>query len=384
MNVCIDAQASLDQRAGVARYLRCLVEALSRLPGDERYVPFYFDFRNRESPFSGRVERPHANRWIPGRVIQTLWRTGGAPPYEWFAPQADVYHFPNYTVPPLRRGTRCVLTVHDAAFHRYPDTLDPANLAFLRKHVARSLDRADAIVAVSRFAADEFRELYPACRDRIHGIPLGLSDGWEAAPDAEISQVRTRHGLERPYVLTVGTLEPRKNHALLLDAWEALSPRDMDLIVVGRAGWRCDGLVARLGRLRDRGVRWIPHVDDGELRALYTGAELFAFPSRYEGFGFPPLEAMRCGTAVLASPHGSLEEILGDGARLIPEDDTDAWASALEHALDDTAWRRTQAEQGHAHSRGYSWERTARRTRDIYLQVSGRTPGPEAGPALRR
>ncbi|MBZ0266917.1 glycosyltransferase family 4 protein [bacterium] len=366
MRVCVDAQASTE-RGGIGRYVRCLVDALARLDDGDEFVPFRFDFRFRDSPFADGVHE-RVCRWAPGRAVQYAWRTWQTPAFDRFAPRADLYHFPNYLRPPLRRG-RSVVTVHDAAYARVPETLEERNLRNLVAHLGESLRRADAIIADSEFTAGEYRGLFPELADRVHAVPLGLPDDLARPDDDAIRGTRARLGLERPYLLTVGTIEPRKNHDLLVSAFERSRHRDLDLVVAGPDGWKCAPILERLrASSRASAVRRIPYVAERDLPALYAGAELFAFPSLYEGFGFPPLEAMRCGTPVVAAARGSLPEVLGDAAHF-PDETADGWASAMDDLLDDAEARAELVRRGGKRSRAFTWGETARRTRAVYGTV---------------
>ncbi len=310
VKVCIDAQAALSQRAGVSRYVRSLVDALAALDGDDAFVPVVFSVRPTAPVFA---KASPARIPIPRRALQAAWRVFDGPTFDALAPRADLFHFPDFVVPPLRKG-RCVVTIHDVVFHRFPETLEARNRRHLQRAVPRSIERADAVIADSHFVAGELRAIFPEARDRIVAVPLGLGAEWHAPPPDVVASTLGCRGIRRPYVLTVGTLEPRKNHALLIDAFERLGDPSLTLVIVGANGWKHEGLLARIAssRAASRIVR-LPFVPDDELRALYAGCAVFAFPSRDEGFGFPPLEAMACGAPVVAAARGALPEVVGDG-----------------------------------------------------------------------
>ncbi len=371
LTVCVDAQAAITSRSGVGRYVVDLIEGLARLPGDDRFRPFHFAEAGVEPAFSSAVERPAVCRWMPARAVRWSWKRLAWPPFDRFAPAADLYHFPNFIRPPLARG-RSIVTVHDAAFLRHPGTVEEKNLRWLTSRMPGSLARADGILADSEFVANELREAFPSAADRITAVPLGVSDSWSRPPDDRIASTLARLGVTSPYLLTVGTIEPRKNHALLVSAFERLADFPGELVIAGRRGWKCDSILARFREspVASR-IRWLPALPDAELPALYAGAELFAFPSLYEGFGFPPLEAARCGTASIVAANGSLPEVLGDAADLVKEDDPDAWAERLERLLGDTEARAELARRAGARADGFTWERTARLTRDFYRKVAG-------------
>ncbi len=370
MHICIDIQSAIAQRAGIGRYTRMLAAHLAELRGADEVSGFYFDFRRRGGADLPPGLRRRAVRWLPGQLVQQAWKRLGWPPFDSLAGPADVYHFPNFIIPPLRRG-RAVVTIHDLSFLRHPDCAETRNLAYLRARLDLTVARADAIITDSGFCAAEMEEMLPASRGRVAAVPLGIGGEFAAPPAAALAAWRARRGLARPYVLSVGTLEPRKHYAFLLEVFERLAGFDGDLVIAGRRGWKCEAILARMrASPRAARIRWLADAADGELPLLYAGAELMVFPSLYEGFGFPPLEAMACGTPVLASAGGALPEILGGGAWIIPEFNAEAWAAAAARLLDTPALRAEWVARGQAQAARYSWRETARRTWAVYRGVA--------------
>ncbi len=375
MNVCIDIQSAIAQRAGVGRYTRLLVEHLAPLAGPDRLSLFYFDFSRKGEPFPvpGAVQR--AVRWVPGRYVQKAWKEIGFPPFNWFAGTADIYHFPNFVRPPLTRG-KSVVTIHDVSFLRFPETMEEKNRRYLTRCMRDTVDRADAIITDCAFVADELRERMNVPADKLHPILLGMSRQIADAPAAAVAAFRKSRGLERPYLLHVGTIEPRKNHLFLLKVFERLRGFDGDLVLAGMRGWKCDPVFAAIeaSPKRDR-IRYLEYVSDDDLPALYTGAEALLFPSLYEGFGFPPLEAMSCGTPVVSSTAGSLAEVLGGGARLIAGYDESEWTQAVELLLGGTEARTALTAAGRAKAAEYNWDRTAAQTWNLYRKLGNSSGG---------
>ncbi len=374
MHVCLDIQAAIAQRAGVGRYTQMLVEFLPAGAGEDDLLKFfYFDFRKRGRPFPAAAPRTvfHPVEKIPGRLVQQLWKWTDWPPFDRLAGAADVYHFPNFIIPPLPRG-KAVVTIHDMSFRRFPQFTEARNFSYLTQAIGHTARRADAIITDSRFSAGEIAALLGVEPSRIFPIPLGLAATLQRPPPETVADFRRRHRLEKPYLLTVGTIEPRKNLPLLFDLFEPFRDFDGDLVIAGMPGWKCAPLFERMRTSpQTNRIRYLDYLPDSDLPALYAGAEVFIFPSFYEGFGFPPLEAMACGTPVVASRGGSLPEVLGEAAALPLTWDVDEWRGAVRQVLGDSTWRTTLIERGRRRAALYRWEETARQTWQVYRQVAG-------------
>jgi glycosyltransferase involved in cell wall biosynthesis len=371
MKVCVDIQAAVAQRAGVGRYTKSLAEQLGRFAGSDSVRFFYFDFKRRGAPFPTDGAEQRAVRWLPGRLVQGAWKTLDWPPFDWFAGSADLYHFPNFIRPPLGRG-RSVVTIHDLAFLRHPETIEPRNYRYLTSRIADTLRRVDAVIAVSEFTAREIRELLKMPADRVYVVWEGLEEHISQPQESAVAQLRKRLQLTRPYLLTVGTLEPRKNLPFLIQVFERLRGYDGDLVICGMKGWKYEPTLHGMrASPRASRIRYLDYVPDGQLNALYAGADLFLFPSLYEGFGFPPLEAMACKTPVVCSTAGSLPEILGAAAEWVPEFDAERWAAAIEHLLGDSKRMGALRALGLSQARKYTWKEAAGKTWDVYRKIAG-------------
>jgi glycosyltransferase involved in cell wall biosynthesis len=369
MRITLDIQSALAQRAGVGRYTRMLAEHLPPLAGADELCLFYFDFKRRGCDFAPPGTAQRSVRWLPGRLAQGAWKTVRFPPFDWFAGGADIYHFPNFIRPPLWRG-KSVATIHDAAFLRFPETIEKKNYAYLTKFIRDTVEKSDAIICVSSFTARELQDLLGAPPDKLRVVPSGLSPNHRRASADEIGRTRKRLQLDRPYLLSVGTLEPRKNYPFLISVFEQLG-FEGDLVIAGMKGWKTDGIFDRRNHSTHRErIRLLEYVDEKDLAPLYSGAELFVLPSLYEGFGFPPMEAMQCGTPVISAATGSLPEVLGDAALMITTFETDAWTAAINGLLGDSVRRQALIARGHAHAAAYTWQRAAQMTWDVYRSLA--------------
>lgn len=371
MRICVDIQSAVSQRAGVGRYTRNLVEHLAPLmaPADDLNL-FYFDFHRRglDFPCPGAHQTPV--HWIPGKYAQQAWKRLQWPPFDWFSGKADLYHFPNFTIPPLTGGKK-IVTIHDMSFLRFPEFSEQKNLDYLSTFIHDTVRRADAIITVSEFSKKETAELLGVDPARIFATPLGVTPGCSRPPTAQIEQTRRHLKLERPYLLSVGTLEPRKNIPFLIDVFEHLSGFEGDLVIAGMKGWKFEPILQRLNASSHRSrIHYLEFVPDIDLFPLYAGAELFITTSFYEGFGLPPLEALACGTPVVSSTGGSLPEMLtGNAAVLIPDFDVSVWAATITSLLNDRSRRDQLAQNAPAHAARFSWRDTAQKTLDVYRKV---------------
>lgn len=369
MKVCVDIQAAVAQRAGVGRYTQSLVEYLGKFVGDNELMLFYFDFKRKGSSPNVPSAYARAVHWCPGRVIQKCWKTIGWPPYDWFAGKADLYHFPNFIRPPLTRG-RSIVTIHDVSFLRHPEAAEDRNRRFLTAQISKTVRDVDAIITDTEFSKREICDLLNVSSEKVYSIHLGLSPALSPQSGETIKSMRAQLGLPNPYLLMVGTLEPRKNIPFLIDVYEKLAPVGVDLVIAGMRGWKYEPILERMQRsVCAQSIRYLEYVDDNWLPALYSGAELFVFPSLYEGFGFPPLESMACGTPVVASTAGALLEVLDDAAILVDGWDAEQWAGVIKGLLRDARMRAALREKGLVRAKSFNWEETARQTWDVYKRV---------------
>jgi glycosyltransferase involved in cell wall biosynthesis len=297
----------------------------------------------------------------------------------------DVFHFLAHGDAPMQLPPRTVVTVHDLILDVLPQLY--AHEKPLRYRAGRVLERpvferAELLIADSEATRDDLVRLMSVPAGRVRVVPLGVATRFRPHTPQETAAVRARLKLERTYLLYVGGIDPRKNAPRLIEAWARLRARRAttpDLVLAG-AIERDEHFPALLAQARALGVgdalRVPGFVPDEDLPALISAAEAFVFPSLYEGFGLPPLEAMACGTPVVASRAGSLAEVLGEAALLVAPEDPGALADALAHLLDDGALRTTLRQRGLAQAAKFTWERTARQTIETYREVRDRTRRP--------
>ena len=372
MKICLDYQPAVTQRAGIGRYTRVLAEQLPALMNPEDSLKlFYFDFKGKGEQPSNLPSNVSIKRFrlCPGAIMQKLWNYSSFPSFDMLAGNADIYHFTNFLSRPVNKG-KVVASIHDMSFMRYPEFTEEKNLAYLTRGIKRTIDSADAIITISKFSAEEIEYFFPSAKGKVFYSHLGIAQNFSPSSVEEVDAVKQKYKLERPYVITVGTIEPRKNHLLLVDAFEQIAAQGIDLVVVGGIGWKSDKIMERLTTSKFAPqIHVLNHLGDGELPALYSGASAFALPSYYEGFGFPPLEAMGCGTPVVSAPGGSLKEVIEDAGIIVEDYNADAWATELMRAITDTELRKSLINKGLLHIKKFTWDKTVADTLKVYENI---------------
>lgn len=375
-------------RTGIGYYTWHLVSRLPRADPDTRFVAWYLDVRgalglnSRRDPF----EDVHAPNLLDRRMpIPTRWFERAAmrldtPRLEWMV-RFDVLFAPNF-IPPPTRSRRVVLTVHDLAYKLFPHTAPLATRRWLTRLDA-SLRRASQIIVVSEQSRRDLLESYPSqaerLAERLSVIPLGVDpDVFQRAPADAVTAVRRRYGIEGPFLLSLGGIEPRKNLPALIRAYASL-PEDVRpaLVIAGPvAPWNPEGwdivrpaLDELPPRIRDR-VVVTGYVSEDEKVALLSGAEALVYPSLYEGFGLPVIEAMACGTPVLTSDISALPETAGDAALLVDPHAQGDITAGMERLLTDTALRERLRAAGMARVTRFSWDETARLTSEVLRRAN--------------
>jgi glycosyltransferase involved in cell wall biosynthesis len=363
--VAIDGTPLVGERTGVGHFTAHLIEHLTARD-DVEVVAYAVTWRGRRQ-FAALL--PDAVRAgtapIPARVARAVWERAPRIRAERWTGPVDVVHATNFVAPPAKAPV--VVTIHDLAFVLHPEWVSGDALGY-PTWVGLALQRGAMAHVPSDFIGTQLQEVFGLPPERVTRIYHGLGPVEGGDTDAG-----RRRAESTRYVLALGQLEPRKNLPALVRAFDhvAAAHSDVALVIAGPDGWDRpafeDAIAA--ARHRDR-MRWLGYVTNEARRDLLAGAVVFAYPSRYEGFGLPPLEAMQAGIPVVASDAGSLPEVLGDAALLTPAGDDETLAAALDRALSDAALRADLVTRGRARAARYTWERAADEFAALYRRLS--------------
>lgn len=352
LRLAVDGSGLARPRAGVGVYTREILRAMSVDRPDCRFTVYLPPDVSVRSPGPAIAYRPLPSSPLIGRHLQWPARIRRLRP--------DAYFGPAGALPLGSVGCPTVITVHDLAIYRNPGWFPGRQPLSTRLVIPRSLERADLIVAVSNNTANDVEDLFGIPASQISVVPHGVSHVFRPLSREDLDIARARLQLPDRFILFVGTIEPRKNLATLLAAWAMLRDRP-DLVIVGAWGWRYEPIKERMGRL-GAGVHHIQGLDPAELPAVYNLARVLAHPAWYEGFGFPPLEAMACGTPVVVSDRASLPELVGDAGLIAAADDPEAWRKALEKVVGDSDLAADLKRRGILRAAQFSWSRSAELT----------------------
>jgi glycosyltransferase involved in cell wall biosynthesis len=370
--IAIDYTAAYEQSGGIARYVHELTSALSQLDATTEYKLFVLG-----AQLNDLGQPPSTNfTWKPTRVTPRwaarLWHRARLPiPVEVITGKIDLFHAADFVLLPTLPATKTLLTIHDLSFVRVPETASPPLKAYLDIVVPRSVKNTDHILADSQATKDDLIDLYKTPESKITVLLSGVDKRFAPVTDTEfVEKTRQKYGLaNKQYILSVGTVQPRKNYSRIIRTLAQLRQRGLDIhyAIAGGKGWLEDEMYQTI---EDTGLQDYVHVlgfvDDEDLPALYTGSECLLITSLYEGFGLPILEAMACGIPVITSNLSSLPEVAGDAGILVDPMDIDAITNATYSVLTDSIQRDQLIEAGYEQVKKFTWERSATHLKSIY------------------
>ena len=377
MKLVIDYTPAVRQTAGIGRIIRGQIEALvQNNPGYDLSL-----FVTGTVAANQRANAPlplHTFPIISERDLTRIWHRLNIPfpRVEWLTGGAiDLFHATDFVLPPVS-AKRKLVTVHDLAFMRYPEAAMPSLHRYLNVVVPRSIDRADHLVADSHHTAQDLEELWPHLAGRISVVQGAVDHSFfrRVTDPKTLHETRRKYALDdRPFLLGLSTLQPRKNFPRLIRAFHASrqgAKLPHQLVIGGKQGWLFDEIfttVRELGLEKD--VHFPGFIADSDLPALYSAAEFFAYPSLYEGFGLPIIESLACGTPVLTADNSCLPEAGGDGAIYVDAESVESIADGITRLATQPDLRARLADAGEAHARAFTWQRSLHHLLDAYEQA---------------
>lgn len=372
MRIAYNATSLIGPLTGIGQYAYQLALRIAEQPDVDLFLFYASHFERKVEPRGHRYAtrmRQAIRGLIPFAYDIAVWRrqyrfTRGAQSIKF-----DVYHEPNFLA--FEFDGPLVLTAHDLSWIRYPETHPKERVQAMHKYFEPSLRRADVVLTDSEFVRQEVIEVFGIDPSRIRAIPIGLDPVFRPRSESEAQPVLARHGLTYSgYLLSVGTLEPRKNLERTVQAYGTLPAglrARFPLVVVGAKGWHTQGIHSMLAPLVARGdVKMLGYLGREELATLTAAATALVYPSIYEGFGLPPLEAMGCGVPAISSNVSSLPEVVGDTGLFVDPFDVDSIAAGIRTMLEDAPLRAALAPKALERSKAFTWESCAVRTLAAY------------------
>ena len=374
MQIGIDVTSALTQGGGIGRYTRELVQALANLDPSGSYKLF-----SAKPPATLPVPNPLPQQanfiHIPSRFdeawLYRLWYRARLPlPIQLTTGHLDLFHSPDFVLPPVHGNIPTLLTVHDLSFVHFPRVYTPALVNYLNKVVPWSVQRATHVLADSEATKQDLIKLWQVNAHKITVLYAAAGSEFQPVTDEkQLTTMREKYGLgDAPYLLAVGTVQPRKNYRMLIGAFRPIAQsHPHNLVIAGGKGWLYDDILQEIEKQGLTGrVIFTGFVDDDDLPTLYSDATLFLMPSIYEGFGIPILEAMGCGVPVISSDASCLPEVVADAGVLLPPDNVVQWSEVIDTLLNDAPRRAQLVGQGALQARKFSWTSAANQLRNIY------------------
>lgn len=353
-------------KAGIAYFIENIYKALIKIDIKNQYTLFGVYFMGRKKDFTKEFSpdtRYRLIRYVPGKVWSVANRKGWLPPLDLMMPsRPDVILYSNFQMYPMLQKTKRVVVIHDIAFARYPQFVIGKYQKYLVKFTPKALRKAELVVAVSEFTKQDIVDYYKIDPKKIVVVHNAV-DQKRFHPTGLTNDVRKRYKLPGEYLLFMGTLEPRKNVQRIVEAYNELSSEirtKYPLVLAGGKGWLDQGIENAIQQVKTPGkVIRTGYIDDDDMAAVYSGAKLFLFPSNYEGFGIPVLEAMACGTPVITADNSSLPEVAGTAALYVKAEDVKDITAQITKLISDPSLAKELRVKGFEQVKKFSWEKSA-------------------------
>ena len=364
LNAHLLSLAETYRGAGINWYVRNLLTHLPRVDHDNRYTAFIGDGRFTSSGLALKRSRLPTSR----PVVRIFWEQV-VQPFALRKERVDLLHALAF-VTPLLSPCPSVVTVYDLSFLLYPESFKRFKRFYLGLFTRLSARRARRIIAISESTKRDAVRLLGVPPEKVEVVYCGIDGAFRPLAKDQVAAFRSKRGLPERFILFVGTIEPRKNVTRLIEAFATLRPCGLKLVIGGAKGWFYEDVFARVEELGLEGKVMFPgYIPGSELPLWYNAAELFVYPSLYEGFGLPPLEAMACGTPVVTANTSALPEVVGQAGLTVDPLDVEGLAEAMRRALGDEALRQEMRERGLQRAKVFSWTKTAQETVQVYRRA---------------
>ncbi|GMR19027.1 MAG: glycosyltransferase family 1 protein [Patescibacteria group bacterium] len=371
MKIGIDAQTLIKRSAGVTYYTQGLLEEIFKQDKKNRYDLMFFGRKPEHMLGKGSSFTYKYQRFFPYKFFRYATYAGlGVPllPLEAFFGRHDIYFFPDFVEYPHWTG-KSVVVIHDLSFLKVPQYVAKFNEIFLRRFVSVSAKRADHLIANSEYTKQDIVNTYKISEDRVTVAYPGVDrKKFKPASKPQIEKVKEKYGLEKPFILYLGTLEPRKNIVSILKAYANLESRgDFNLVLAGKKGWMYNEIFRQVEDLGiEEDVIFTGFVPDEDKPVLLSAAEVFVYPSFFEGFGMPVVEAQACGTPVVTSNTTSLPEAAGGAALLVDPHQVDGLKGAVERLLSAAELRENLSAKGLENAKRFRWDESAGKVLNVF------------------
>lgn len=375
MRIAIDVTPTIGQKAGIGLYIHNLIKNLARTDKENEYLLYAYFWKSFKAKKKNLFVPDQPNfrlgvKRIPNRMINALFNYLHLP-VNFFLPPTDIVHCTCYLTP-VSKKSKSVVTIHDLTPLLFPELHAEYTKKVMFRGLLHSVRKVNKIIAISESTKKDVMRLFHVPEGKIEVIYEAADEIYHPIEDSGIlTQIRSKYKIPNKFILFVGVLEPRKNIARLIQAFSILKKKfEYKLVIVGGSGWFYDEIFEQVRRLHLEGeIIFTGYVPREDLQALYNAAELFIYPSLYEGFGLPPLEALACGTPVITSNVSSLPEVVGDAALLVDPYNIEEMTQAMYRVLTDRNLRYSMIDKGLRQAKKFSWKRTAQETLQVYKEV---------------
>ncbi len=366
LKIAIDARPAADAKAGISRFVLELIKAMRKIDSENTYI-YYTD---KKIALLNSLNSRKAWASTENHIIGDIWEQIKLP-IDLYGEKVDIYHGTTGRLPRLRMRTKYVVTIHDLNPLKFSNSNTHTYNCYMSILLKQSVNVADKVIAISNTTKNDIMELLHIPEEKIKVIYQGVDKYWKPVNSVSQLAIRKKYNISTPYILAVGNLEPKKNFPRLFSAFSIIKDNKKikeQLVVVGPEGWSTKS-ISDSARKLSPDIIFTGYISDYELQILYSGAELFVFPSLYEGFGLPLLEAMACEVPVIASNSLAIPEIAGDAALFFDPTNIEEIAETIEKVISNEELRKELIQKGINRVKQFSWEKTAKETLNLYKEI---------------